>query len=140
MASTVAAQPKSNKPGIGAWSRRLRSGDEIAWAITVLFATSVLAVTALIIWELWAGSAASREKFGFSFLTSRLWNPVTDEYGAYPFVYGTVLTSVIALVISVPTGVGAAIYLAEMATGKWSDALTFLVELLAAVEDRKSVV
>src|SRR5580698_11592909 len=109
MASTVAAQPKSDKPGLSTLSRRLRSGDEIAWAITVLFATSVLAVTALIIWELWAGSAASREKFGFSFLSSRLWNPVTDEYGAYPFVYGTVLTSVLALIISVPTGVGAAI-------------------------------
>jgi phosphate transport system permease protein len=133
MASTVAAQPQSEKPGISSMIRRLRGGDEVAWLITVLFATSVLAVTALIIWELWIGSAASREKFGFSFLTSRLWNPVTDEYGAYPFVYGTVLTSVLALIISVPTGVGAAIYLSEMASGKWSDGLTFLVELLAAV-------
>jgi phosphate transport system permease protein len=133
MTSTVAAQPKSDKPGNSSLARRLRGGDDIAWAITVLFAASVLAVTALIIWELWVGSAASREKFGFSFLTSKLWNPVTDEYGAYPFVYGTVLTSLIALIISVPTGVGAAIYLAELARGKWSDALTFLVELLAAV-------
>src|SRR5579863_6276438 len=98
MASTVAAQPHSDKPGVSSVVRRLRGGDEVAWIITVLFATSVLAVTALIIWELWDGSAASREKFGFSFLTSRLWNPVTDEYGAYPFVYGTVLTSVLALI------------------------------------------
>ena len=133
MASTVAAQPHSEKPRVGSFSRRLRGGDEVAWLITVVFATSVLAVTALIIWELWIGSEASRDKFGFSFLTSRLWNPVTDQYGAYPFVYGTIITSVVALIISVPTGVGAAIYLAEMATSKWSDALTFLVELLAAV-------
>jgi len=133
MTSTVAAQPHSDKPGLGNLSRRLRAGDEIAWMITLLFATSVLLVTALLVWELWVGSALTREKFGFSFLTSRLWNPVTDEYGAYPFIYGTALTSVLALVISVPVGVAAAIYLSELASGKWSDALTFLVELLAAV-------
>jgi phosphate transport system permease protein len=133
MASTLAAQPHSDKPGLSSLSRRLRGGDEVAWLITLLFATSVLVVTALLIGELWLGSAATREKFGLSFLTSRLWNPVTDEYGAYPFLYGTVVTSVVALAISVPVGVGAAIYLSELASGKWSDALTFLVELLAAV-------
>ncbi len=133
MAPTVAAQPHPDKRDLNSLGRRLRGGDEIAWLITLLFATSVLIVTALLIWELWSGSAASRDKFGFSFLTSKLWNPVTDEYGAYPFVYGTVVTSLVALVISVPVGVGAAIYLSELASGKWSDALTFLVELLAAV-------
>ncbi len=133
MASTVAAQPHSDKPAVNSLMRRLRGGDEVAWLVTLLFATSVLVVTALLIWELWSGSEASRHKFGFSFLTSKLWNPVTDEYGAYPFVYGTVVTSLVALVISVPVGVGAAIYLSELASGTWSDALTFLVELLAAV-------
>ncbi len=134
MTSTVAAQPNSDKPGLGtSIARRLRGGDEVAWLITLLFAMSVLAVTALLVWELWEGSALSREKFGFGFITSSLWNPVTDEFGAYPFIYGTVLTSVLALVISVPIGVGAAVYLSELASGKWSDALTFLVELLAAV-------
>ena len=133
MASTAAAQPGLTKPGNNSLARRLRGGDEVAWLITLLFATSVLAVTALLIGELWLGSAASREKFGFAFLSSTMWNPVTDEFGAYPFLYGTVVTSVVALVISVPIGVGAAIYLSELAGGKWSDALTFLVELLASV-------
>lgn len=133
MSSTVAAQPHSNKTGLTSLSHRLRGGDEIAWLITLLFATSVLVVTVLLVWELWIGSAASRHTSGFSFLLSRLWNPVTDQFGAYPFLYGTIVTSVLALVISVPTGVGAAIYLSELASGKWSDALTFLVELLAAV-------
>src|SRR5271170_3874576 len=133
MASNAAAHPGLSKPGLTSLYRRLRGGDEVAWLITLLFATSVLVVTALLIGELWIGSAASREKFGFSFLTSRLWNPVTDEYGAYPFLYGTVVTSVVALAISIPVGVGAAIYLSELASGKWSDALTFLVELLAEI-------
>ena len=75
----------------------------------------------------------ARAKSGFGFLTSRLWNPVTDEFGAYPFLYGTIVTSGLALIIAVPTGVGAAIFLSEMAGGKLSDLLTFLVELLAAV-------
>lgn len=133
MAPTATAQPDMNRSGARSFSHRLRGGDEVAWVLTVLFATCVLLVTALLVWELWDGSAASREKSGFSFLTSTMWNPVTDEFGAWPFIYGTVVTSVLALVISVPVGVGAAIYLSEMATGTWSDALTFLVELLAAV-------
>src|ERR1019366_10279992 len=117
MASTAAAQPHSGKPGLSTLSRRLRGGDEVAWLITLLFATSVLLVTALLLWELWSASAASRDKSGFSFLTSKLWNPVTDQYGAYPFIYGTIVTSVLALVLAVPTGIGAAIYLSELAHG-----------------------
>jgi phosphate transport system permease protein len=62
-----------------------------------------------------------------------MWNPVEDQFGALPFIYGTVLTSFLALLISVPVGVGAAIYLSELATPRLSNALTFLVELLAAV-------
>ena len=133
MASTVAAQPRSERPQIGAMVRRLRGADEIARIVTLLFAVSVLAIAVLLVWVLWISSEPSRMKSGFGFLSSKLWNPVTDEYGAYPFIYGTIVTSVLALIISVPTGVGAAIYLSEMATGKWSDGLTFLVELLAAV-------
>src|SRR5207248_955102 len=70
---------------------------------------------------------------GFSFLWGRTWDPVTNKFGALPFIYGTVITSFLALLISVPLGVGAAIYLAELAAPKLSNTLTFLVELLAAV-------
>jgi phosphate transport system permease protein len=133
MTSSVAAQPQSDKTTLSSVVRRLRGGDEIARLITLLFAVSVLAISVLLIWVLWTGSEASRAKSGFGFLTSKLWNPVTDEFGAYPFIYGTIVTSVLALIIAVPTGVGAAIYLSELARGAWSDALTFLVELLAAV-------
>ncbi|HKD09266.1 MAG TPA: phosphate ABC transporter permease subunit PstC [Bryobacteraceae bacterium] len=114
-------------------SRRPSGGDEVAWAVTFLFGAAIFAVTALLVFELWRYAGPAREKFGFGFLFSSLWNPVTDEYGALPFVYGTVLTSFLALLISVPLGVGAAIYLSELAPTKLSNALTFLVELLAAV-------
>jgi phosphate transport system permease protein len=109
------------------------TGDSLARGFTFFFAALIVLVTFLIVLQLWIGSSPAKEKFGFGFLTSKLWNPVTDEYGALPFIYGTVVTSFLALLISVPLGVGAAIYLSELAMPKVSNALTFLVELLAAV-------
>lgn len=79
------------------------------------------------------GSVAARDKFGWAFLTSSKWNPVTEEFGALPFLYGTVVTSFLAMFISVPLGLGAAIFLAELAPPRISNALTFLIELLAAI-------
>jgi len=108
-------------------------GDEIARLVTLAFGASVVLITVLLLWNLWDTSAASRHKFGFGFLWGTNWDPNADDFGALPFVYGTVMTSILALVISVPLGVGAAIFLAEMAPPGLSSACTFLVELLAAV-------
>src|SRR5277367_1607277 len=110
-----------------------RDGDQITHLVTFLFAASVFLVTVFLVYELWIHSAPSRAKFGFSFLTGKTWDPVAEQFGALPFIYGTVLTSVLALLISVPLGVGAAIFLAELAPPKLSNVCTFLVELLAAV-------
>jgi phosphate transport system permease protein len=109
------------------------SGDETARLLTLVFAASVLLVTVLLVWQLWQSSGPSRAKFGLHFLTGTNWDPVAGDFGALPFVYGTLLTAVVALLISVPLGVGAAIFLAELAPPKWAEAFTFLVELLAAV-------
>jgi phosphate transport system permease protein len=114
-------------------SGRLRGGDGLAWVFTFFFAVLILVVTVLLVYQLWIHSSPAKEKFGLRFLISRLWNPVTDQFGAAPFIYGTVVTSFLALLISVPLGVGAAIYLSELAAPKLSAGLTFLVELLAAV-------
>ncbi len=113
--------------------RRLQSGDDIAHLITLTFAASIFLVTVLLIYELYLNSALSRHKFGWWFLFTRTWDPVFENFGALPFVYGTVLTSTIALLIAVPLGVGAAIFLAELAPPRLSDALAFVIELLAAV-------
>jgi phosphate transport system permease protein len=69
----------------------------------------------------------------WEFLTSTKWNPVTEEFGALPFIYGTVVTSLIAMLISIPLGMGAAIFLAELAPAGISNGLTFVIELLAAI-------
>lgn len=113
--------------------RQTQTGDIVARWVVTLFAASILLVTVLLVYQLWATSAPSRHKSGFGFLFSSQWNPVTEEFGALPFIYGTVVTSVLALLISVPLGVGAAIFLAELAPARLSSSLTFLVELLAAI-------
>jgi ABC-type phosphate transport system permease subunit len=78
-------------------------------------------------------AAGSTPVVGWSFFTGRVWDPIAGQFGALPFVYGTVVTSVVALAISIPLGLGAAIFLSELAPPRISDALTFVVELLAAV-------
>ncbi|MGH9436593.1 MAG: phosphate ABC transporter permease subunit PstC [Terriglobia bacterium] len=108
-------------------------GDRIAHLVTLLFAVSIIVLTALVLYELVSASELSRAKFGWSFAFTQIWNPVTGEFGALPFIYGTVVTSVLALIIAGPLGLGCAIFLSELAPPHLSSALTFVVELLAAV-------
>jgi len=111
-----------------------QTGDIIARWVVTLFAASLLAMAVLLVYELLVGSADARARLGiWHFLASSKWNPVTEDFGALPFVYGTVVTSVLALVISVPLGLGAAIFLSELAPAGVSNALTFVIELLAAI-------
>jgi phosphate transport system permease protein len=113
--------------------QRLRSGDDIAYVITLTCALTILAITALLVFELYKNSAVPRHQFGWSFLVTTTWDPVAGQFGALPFIYGTVVTSALALLMAIPLGVGAAIFLAELAPMRISNALTFLIELLAAV-------
>jgi len=112
---------------------RLKGGEELAYAIAATAAGAILLITGLVVFELYTQSALSRHKFGWEFLIRSAWDPVKGDYGALPFIYGTVVTSLIALLIAVPLGLGAAIFLAEMAPPKLSNGMTFLIELLAAV-------
>jgi phosphate transport system permease protein len=127
------ARVPGRKSGTRAFALRLFSGDSIAQLAVTAAAGFILFITALLVLELWRNSALSRAKFGWHFLVTQVWDPNTGQFGALPFIYGTVVTSALALVIAVPLGVGAAIFLAELAPRKVSDALTFLIELLAAV-------
>jgi phosphate transport system permease protein len=129
-----AATTRARPPGRAhTFAQRLRGGDEIAYLITLACAVTVLLVTALLVFELYKNSAVSRHTSGWSFLVTSTWDPVAGKFGALPFIYGTLVTSAVALIIGIPLGVGAAIFLAEMAPPRVSDALTFLIELLAAV-------
>ena len=133
MVTTTTVPGASPISGSRSLLSRLREGDEIARLITFLFAASVVVVTFLLVFELWQGSALPRHKFGFNFFVTRVWDPIFDQFGALPFIYGTLVTAGVALFLAVPLGIGAAIFLAELAPARVSDTLEFFIDLLAAV-------
>ena len=94
----------------------------------------MLLIVGSMIFALAAKSMPSIRQFGFSFITGTEWNPVKSQFGALPFIYGTIVSSLIAIVISVPLSLGIAIFLVEQAPPRrLARPLTFLVELLAAI-------
>lgn len=108
-------------------------GDRLFKGVTLFFALSVIAITLGIAWELFIHSELPRHTFGWSFLSREIWDPVAEQFGAKPFIYGTLVSSLLALLIAVPLGLGVAIFLSEMAPPRLSEACSFLVNLLAAV-------
>jgi phosphate transport system permease protein len=112
---------------------RLRHGDEVAHVLTLTFAALILLLTSMLVFELWVNSQLSRTKFGWMFFWTRVWDPIFGNFGALPFIYGTLVTSVVSLTIAVPLGLAAAIFLAELAPRRLSDSIAFLIDLLAAV-------
>lgn len=97
------------------------------------FGLTVIALAVAIFVELARNSTLAWKEFGFKFLVTDVWDPVQEVYGALPFIYGTVVSAALALLMAVPLGVGSAIFLAELAPKKISNACTFLIELLAAI-------
>lgn len=133
MASTTITQGARLKGPVPSFLERLRSGDQIAYLITFVAAGTIFVITTLVFFELIHSSGLARHKFGWAFLRTSTWDPVAEDFGALTFIYGTVVTSALALILAVPVGLASAIFLAELAPAKLSDALTFLIELLAAV-------
>lgn len=113
--------------------RRWNVGDFVFKHLTMLFAVGVLSLVFLMGYEMYSGSSLTLAKFGWKFLVTSTWDPVRDEYGALPLIFGTVVSSLLALVISVPLSLGVAIFLSELAPRWLEKPLSFLVELLAAI-------
>jgi phosphate transport system permease protein len=109
------------------------TGDAVFRLLLLAAAALMLLIVGAMILALAAKSLPSIRHFGFSFLTTSEWNPVTSEFGALAFVYGTIVSSLIALLISVPLSLGIAIFLVEQAPQRIARPITFLVELLAAI-------
>jgi len=108
-------------------------GDRVFRGVLLAFGLTVLAVPALMLVELAGSSRLAIERFGAGFLTRTIWDPVRADFGAWPFIYGTVVSSLIALVLAVPVSLGLAIFLADLAPHRVRRPLGFLVELLAAI-------
>ncbi len=101
--------------------------------LAMLAALTILGLVALVGWELYSGAQQAVRQFGPGFLVRSTWNPVSDVYGALPFIYGTLVSSLIALVIAVPLGVATALFLTEMAPMRIRQPVITVIEMLAAV-------
>src|ERR1700728_2035674 len=132
-ATTTIAHEVPPRTGPRAFLYRLRQGDQIAHLITLTFAAVILLLTSMLVYELWINSHLSRTQFGWAFFWTKVWDPNFDNFGAAPFIYGTLVTSAVALVLAVPLGLASAIFLSELAPRKISDIISFLIDLLAAV-------
>src|SRR6266481_1684479 len=93
----------------------------------------VLAILALIVWQLVSRSQPSWHAFGWKFFGTQDWDPVNDHYGALPFVYGTLVSSLLSLLIAVPLAVGVAVFTTEMCPKWLRGPVSFTTELLAAI-------
>jgi len=117
------------------WLRRgeVNAGDGLFRLVTAGFAVGVVVILLAMAYELYRASAASIDRFGLGFVVSRQWDPVRELFGALPFIYGTVVSSLVALVIAVPLALGIAIFLAELAPRRLARPIGFAIELIAAL-------
>ena len=113
--------------------RRLGRGDSVFRAITKVSAIGVLIVLGAIFVSLIMGSALAFQTFGFSFFTTESWNPVTEKFGAFAPISGTLITAFIAMLIAVPIGLGVAIFLTELCPMGLRRPIGIAIELLAGV-------
>ena len=108
-------------------------GDFIFENITRFFAFVIFSLVIVMVYEMYRQSIPSIEKFRWGFITSTTWDPVHDEFGALPFIFGTLFSSLLALLIALPLSVGIAIFLSEFAPKWLEQPVSLLVELLAAI-------
>jgi phosphate transport system permease protein len=113
--------------------QRSDRSDIIFEQILRIFPCFILLIVAAIIFELIGASWGSISKFGISFIHTSEWDPVFDHFGALPFIFGTLVSSLIALFLAVPIGLGTAIYLAEYAPSSLKRIMGILIDLLAAI-------
>src|SRR5881227_412701 len=110
-----------------------RFADAIFRSLVIACALSVLAIVGLIVYELLTRSGLSLHKFGFKFLTTSIWDPVAEQFGALPAIYGTVVSSLLAVALAVPLSLGTALFITEICPRRLRGMLSLAVELLAAI-------
>jgi phosphate transport system permease protein len=127
VASSVLQRIRDTQP------RSSRLPDAVFRLLILLTAVSVFAIVVFVVVELVDKSRLSLHQFGLGFFFGHDWDPVNDQYGAMPFIYGTLVSSFLALLLAVPLSVGVAVYVTEMCPIRLRAIISFLVELLAAI-------
>jgi phosphate transport system permease protein len=108
-------------------------GDILFRLLLTSAAVAIPVLLGFLVYELYTGSRLAIERYGFGFITSSTWDPVAEEFGAWPLILGTLLSSAIALVIAVPLSLGVAIFLTDFAPLWIRQPIAFVIELLAAI-------
>ncbi len=128
----MAAVPSEGRRQL-AGRRGVNPGDRLFEGTTLVLAAAVVAVLLLVALQLLWDARLAFGRYGLGFLFGSTWDPVFETFGALPFIYGTVVTSVIGLLLATPIAIGAALFLAEYAPGWLREPVSFTVELLAAI-------
>src|SRR4051812_21020258 len=123
MAVTSSSPPQSHLSGIQRGDQAFRWIVRVASLLVVLLLVGLFLVLA-------TRSTESFQRFGLSFLTNTGWDPPNESFGAFSFIYGTIVTSIIALVIATPFSMGAALFVSEYAPRWLGNPIAFLIELL----------
>ncbi len=134
---TIGNMVNAEKVGLrGTLARRLEHGDRIWKLLISIAAVATVALVLWIAWRIWADSSMSRHAFGFGFIspwTKQTWNPALEKFNAWPMIYGSLITSLLALIVAVPFSLAIAIFLAEIVPSGLRAPLNYMVEMLAAV-------
>ena len=133
MSQPAAASPAASVPSDAAGIEGSSIGDRVYRVVTLLCAVSIPALLGFIAIQIFVGAWPALSKFGFSFLTGSTWDVGAGEFGAAPMIYGTVVSSVLALLLATPFALGVAIFLSEFAPPWLRQPVAFLVDLLAAI-------
>ncbi len=123
--------PEAEAPGASLEGSRL--GDRVFQGLLILAAVSIPVLMLFLVYELYTGAHLAITRFGFGFVTNSTWDPVAEEFGAFPLIFGTLLSSFLALLIAVPLSLGVAIFLTEFAPNAIRQPIAFVIELLAAI-------
>jgi phosphate transport system permease protein len=132
--ATEAPATGSAAPRIELRSSRISKYLDVMFRYSLLICSaSILAVLGLFFYELTTRSKLSIARFGFKFFVGNTWDPVSGDFGALPFIYGTLVSSLVALVLAVPMAVGVAVFVTELCPRYLRGVISYMVELLAAI-------
>jgi phosphate transport system permease protein len=133
MSAIILSEPDTIRSAQTRMTPPSQFGDKAFYWLTLSMAFVVVLLVVLIGWQLGRGSWQAIQKFGFRFVTASTWDPVAEEFGALPFIYGTAISSLLALIIAVPLSILTAVYLTELAPLWVRQPMVSLIEMLAAI-------
>jgi len=130
---TAVAGPELGRSPVMVSLERANYADRAFKLVLTGAALLIPVLLGFLVFELWSGARPAVDRYGFDFITTSTWDPVAEEFGAFPLMFGTLLSSLIALLIAVPLSLGVAIYLTEFAPRIVRQPVAFLIGLLAAI-------